>query len=233
MINKAVILFTVLALTGCGASTPKISVKPQCWGDKSKVIGIVIGDIPAPSAHKRGGQGLLSSFIPNSRSNELEQHLKSLDISDLRNMTEKMTKYLKAKGLTVKDLTTDLDLESLKNFDDTKNKNTPTNYGELDYRSLKSIHGIDKLIVVNIMRIGTIRHYYGFVPLDEPSGFSHLNGYVVNLDNNQLEWKHSVIRQVANDAYDVKPSSKFDGLTKAVYTAFDQSKNMLFNHFAQ
>lgn len=233
MKTKALILFIILGLSGCVTTTPNFAVKRQFWDNKSKVIGVVIGDMPSPSAHKGGNQGLLDMAINNSNAGDLELHLNTLDVSKIRDVAAKMTKYLKGKGLKVKHISKNLDLKSLNDFEAENNESSQTYFSNLDYRSLKTKYGVDKLVVINIVRIGTIRSYYGFVPLGDPSGLSHLGGYVVNLDNNQLEWKQSVVQQSPNNTDDWDSPPKFDGLTKAMYVAFDQSRNMLFNHFAK
>lgn len=233
MKTKLLILFLILGLSGCVTTTPNFAVKRQFWDNKNKVIGVVVGDMPSPSAHKGGNQGLLDIVINNSNADDLELHLNTLDVSRISDIAIKMTRYLKGKGLKVKHISKNLDLKSLNDFEAENNESSQTYYSNLDYRLLKTKYGVDKLVVINIVRIGTIRNYYGFVPLGDPSGLSHLGGYVVNLDNNQLEWKQSVVQQSPNNTDDWDSPPKFDGLTKAMYVAFDQSKNMLFNHFAK
>ena len=230
---KVLILFLIFGLAGCVTTTPNFAVKKQFWNDKSKIIGVVIGDMPQPTAHKGGQQGLLDLAINNANAGDLEEHLKTLDVSNIKDVAIKMTKYLKGKGLKVKHITKNLDLAGLKDFEGENDEAKGIYYGQSDYRGLKAKYGVDKLVVVNIVRIGTIRNYYGFVPLGDPSGLSHLGGYVVNLSNNQLEWKQTIVEQSPISAAEWDTPPKFDGLTKAMYLAFNQSKSLLFNAFAQ
>ena len=233
MKQKLLILFLALSLSGCITVTPNFAVKQQFWSDKSKKIGVVIGDMPQPKAHKGGNQGLLDIAINDANASDLDAHLQSLDVSKISTVAVKITKYLKSKGLSVKHIKNNLDLKSLKPFEAENDDAKKIYYPSEDYRSLKAQYGVDKLIVINIVRVGTIRDYYGFVPLGEPSGLSHLGGYAVNLSNNQLEWKQTVIHQTPHNSTDWDTPPQFDSLTKAMYTAFNQSKSMLFNHFAQ
>jgi len=229
-----ILLFAFIAmLTGCVTVTPNFAVKQQFWNDKSKTIGIVIGDMPKPSAHKGGQQGLLDIAINNSNADDLETHLNTLDVSSIRNVATKFTKYLRGKGLKVKQFKNPLNLESLPDFEAENDDTKKIYYTNKDYRGLKSKYGVDKLVVINIVRVGTLRTYYGFIPTSDPNGLSHLGGYVVDLKNNQMEWKQSVINQIPHNSTEWDSPPKFNALTKAMYTAFEQSKSMLFNHFAQ
>ena len=229
MKTNAFILLFLLTLSGCATtSQPNISQYPN-WDDKSMVIGVAIADTATPTAYKSSHLGVLETTItPNTQ--ELKLHLKTLDISNINDIASKLTKLLKSRGLKVKNLTNKLDLNSLSEFD---NKKSNSSYCELDHRKFKSRYGIDKLVVINIKQIGTIRNYYGFVPLDEPRGLSHLDGYIVNLDTNQLEWKQNVIKKTKNNSDNWNSASKFEGLTKAIYLSFDQAKNTFLNYFAK
>lgn len=60
-----------------------------------------------------------------------------------------------------------------------------------------------------------------------------LSGYIVDLDNNQLEWKQTVVQTATSTSEERDTPPQFKGLTDAMYTAFDQSRNMLFNYLAQ
>jgi len=230
---KLLLITLVAMLTGCVTVTPNFAVKQQFWNDKSKTIGVVVGSIPQPSAHKGGNQGLLDMAINNSNASDLEDHLKTLDVSSINGLALKMSKYLKGKGLKVKAFKNTLDLDALADFEAENNDAKKIYYANKDYRALKKKYGVDKLLVINIVRIGTLRTYYGFLPTGDPSGLSHLGGYVVDLSSNQLEWKQSVVNQIPHNAAEWDAPPKFDALTKAMYTAFKQSKSMLFNHFAE
>ncbi|MDH5424326.1 MAG: hypothetical protein OEY29_04970 [Gammaproteobacteria bacterium] len=224
--NQAFFLFIIFTLSGCGATTPAISVKPS-WDNNTRIVGIISTNIPPASAYKNDKYNQLSPSV-NSQPNDLEQHLQNLQPPDITSITDKISRYLKSKGMHVKRLSSHQVLQQLRKMDAKAG-----NGSKADYRPLKLIHGIDKLIVIRVEHIGSIRPYYGFVPLAEPKGFSHLSGYMINLDNNQHEWKHSVMQQVECTPAAADPAAEFAGLKKAVHMAFDQSKNSLFEHFSQ
>ena len=148
-------------------------------------------------------------------------------------MADNIASYLETKNLHVKRITEKLNLETLPKFEAANDDANKIYYGDRDYRAMKQKYGVDKLVVINIVRIGTIRSYYGFIPMGDPSGLSNLAGYIVNLDNNQLEWKQTVTQTVPNasDKWDTPPD--FPSLTKAMYLAFEQTRKLLVNNFVQ
>lgn len=232
-IKTSILVSILLALSACATITPNFAVKQNFWSDRNQTVGVIIGDMPKPMAHKSGSQGLLDIAINNANAGDLEAHLAKLDISKIKNVKKKIAAYLKGKGLRVKLINEQVNIESLPEFEAKNDDSKKQYFGNRDYRTLKSKFGVDKLIVINVVRIGTIRNYYGFIPMGDPSGISHVAGYIVNLDNNQLEWKQVVTQTVPNPDTNWDTPPNFDGLTKAMYLAFDQSSNMLFNHFAQ
>jgi len=228
-----IFVLSLLTLSSCATITPNFSVKQDFWNDKTKVIGVAIGDMPNPTTHKSGSQGLLDMAINNANAGDLETHLNSLDVSKINNVADKITAYLKGKGLRVKRISERVDIESLKEVEAQNDDAKKVYYGSRDYSPLKNKYGIDKIVLINIVRIGTIRNYYGFIPLGAPKGLSHLGGYIINLDTNQLEWKQSVVQTAPNAGGEWDTPPNFDGLTDSMYTAFNQSRNMLFNYFSQ
>lgn len=94
----------------------------------------------------------------------------------------------------------------------------------------KTKYDVDKLVLISVPRIGTIRNYYGFVPLGSPTGLTHLTGQVINLSNNRLEWNQSVVQTApCTEPWDAPPD--YPKLTEAVYTALEQSRTVLLNNF--
>lgn len=231
---KTIVLIAALAtLTACATITPNFTVKKDFWTNHKQTVGVVIGDMPKPAAHKTGNQGLLDIAINDANSSDLDKHLNSLDITKINDVGDNIASYLEKKDLHVKRIAENLKLEDLPKFETTNDDAKKIYFGDHDYRALKEKYGVDKLVVINVVRIGTIRSYYGFIPTGDPSGISHLAGYIVNLDNNQLEWKQAVTQTVPNASGNWDTPPDFTGLTKAMYLAFEQSRKMLVNNFVQ
>ena len=232
---KLVVLSVSLALlSGCVTITPNFSATQEFWGDKDgKVVGVAIAKTPIPAAYKQGNQGLLDVAINSAMATDLEAHLVKLEVLRIDKLADEVSMYLRNKGFLVKRIKSPIDASALKAFE--KGENAPANayFPKLDYRPLKAEVGIDKLVVLSLNQLGTIRSYYGFVPLNAPSGISSVSGQAINLSSNRLEWNHAVTQVVPNTEgeWDVPPD--YPSLTKAVYTAYDRSRTMLYQQFAQ
>jgi len=226
-----IITIVMLGLAACATVTPNLTVNQNFWKNRQEIIGVAVVELPAPTAHKGGSQGLLDIAINNAAASDLETHLNSLKIDDVMQLAGQMTGYLTQNGYKAKQLEKTIKIVDLADFEQTRSG--ADYYASKDFRSFKSKYGIDKLVLITVLRVGTIRDYYGFIPTSEPSGLSHINGKVINLSNNQLEWNQTVQQRVPNmgESWDVPPD--FPGLTKAMYAALSQTKQMLFNSFAQ
>lgn len=226
-----VVTIVILGLAACATVTPNLTVHQNFWKNKQGTIGVAIVEIPLPTAHKGGSQGLLDIAINNAAASDLETHLNGLKTDEVLQLASQITGYLNQNGYTARQFKDTIKIDDLPDFEQTKSGSDY--YASKDFRSYKTKYGIDKLVLIRVTRLGTIRDYYGFIPTSEPSGLSSINGKVINLANNQLEWNQTVEQRVPNmdESWDMPPD--FPGLTKAMYTALSQTKQMLFNNFAQ
>lgn len=233
-IKLLIVAFGLIGIVGCATVTPDFAVEKEFWDENSKTIGIATAKLPKPAAHKAGAQGLLDVAINDSMSSDLDSHLAQLDIaSSITEMTNKMEAYLRGKGYNVKLINEPIDLESLPELKQEQNNNSNHHHANLDFQNLRDKYGIDKLVLIKVVRIGTIRSYYSFIPTSDPSGTAILNGQVIDLANNELEWSQTVSQNTPNLESEWDEPPNFPGLTNAMFTAYQQSQNMLLNHFSQ
>lgn len=226
--------FALAMLPACVSVTPNFAAKPEFWNEKNKIIGVAMEQLPKPTTFKAGNQGLLDVAINNAVASQLETHLNGLDISKISELNNQIAAYLREKGFTVKQIKEPIQVTALPELDKTK-EGDQSKYvmADRDFTSLKQKYGVDKMVLISVVRVGTIRSYYGFIPISAPSGLCHLSGKVIDLSNNHLEWNQVVTETVANGdgSWDVPPN--YPSLTKAVYNALDESRNMLYNNFTQ
>lgn len=231
-ITKIILIaFVILGLSACANIAPNLTVHQNFWKNKQETIGVAVVEIPLPTAHKGGSQGLLDMAINEAVASDLEKHLNSLDTREVVQLADKITNYLNTNGYKTKQFKNPISIADLPDFENTKSGSDY--FASKDFRSYKAKYGVDKLVLITVVRLGTIRDYYGFIPTSEPSGISHINGKVINLTSNMLEWNQTVEQRVPNmtESWDVPPN--YPGLTKAMYAALSQTKQELFNNFAQ
>lgn len=222
---------TFFWLVGCATVTPDIAVNQNFWKDKKQVIAVAVADVPKPTTHKAGAQGLLDIAINDAMADELDIHLGTIDTSEINKLVDEIVGYLSQKGYDAKGISNVINVSEISDFE---NESTGKgHYAEKDFRVLKEKHGADKLVLISAVRLGTIRSYYGFIPTSSPTGLSHLNGQIINLGTNELEWNQKVEQRVPFEGEEWDTPPDYPSLSKAVTTALLQSKKVLFNHLAQ
>jgi hypothetical protein len=234
LIRLLALLSIAVVAAGCVTTTPNFSARPDFWQQQNAVIGVAIAELPKPTAYKAGSQGLLDVAINNAAGGTLEQHLNTLDISRIEKLSDRIATYLTGRGFKIKQIKEPIKLEALNKIEQNNASGGQGSYiASRDFTSLKAKYEVDKLVLVTVSRVGTIRNYYGFIPLGAPAGISNLQGQAINLKNNGLEWNQSVSQIVpsADANWDQPPD--FPGLTKAVHSAFDQTRDLLYNNFVQ
>jgi hypothetical protein len=102
-----------------------------------------------------------------------------------------------------------------------------------DLRTLAEKESIDLLLLLSVNRFGTIRSYYGFVPLGSPQGLCQDSGRLIDLRTNQLMWRTTAAEKdsmvPAAGAWDQPPD--YPNLTAAIQNAIANAQSFLFNDF--
>lgn len=231
MKKMLIILCFSQVLSACVMVTPDISTSDAFWQEKGLSIGIVSSKPAIAKSHKRGPQGLLDVAINEAASGGLDTYLKSIDLSKSKSATDPYQRYLSKRGFKAAKLSGQLDISSLEDF--TKEEGTKGHFASKDFRPLKSKYNVDRLLIVSVEQIGTIRSYYGFIPTSAPAGICIINGKIVNLDSNKLEWNHTITQEVPYKSETWREPPKYPGLTRAILSALDRSTLRLFDEFAE
>ena len=230
-----IVVMSLFVLAGCVGMQHKIDMDPKFWSNKDQVIGVAVAKLPTPKTMKTGSQGLIDILINDANASDLDKHLATIDLSSIEAMSDKIVSYLNGKNISAKKIDDPIDIEALKELAEIDSSQTAGGkiFADRDYRALKDQYQVDKLLLITVKHIGTMRSYYGFIPTSAPVGSSQVTGTIINLSDNQLEWSQSATQNVPNpeSEWDVPPN--FPGLTKATMSAYEQSQQMLLNTFMQ
>jgi len=158
-------VLAAILLSACGPS--KLALKEEFWQAKERKIGVALTPSPTPGAHRQGGQGLLDMAINKLAAGSLEAHLNTLKPTAFDEVADRFVKRLTERGIPAKKLANPVDLEK---FPQT-NRSESSDSFERDLRSLAAEEKIDALLLLSIDRWGTVRNYYGFIPLGSPKGY--------------------------------------------------------------
>ena len=208
--SRAMVLAWVALLGGCATGYKPIQLEASFWQDRQSVVGVVTETIPEPAAQMTGGQGLLDIAINKGNAGLMVDQLKRLDVKRAAAISENLAKGLSSRGIKVNQLAT-IDVKKYAEF---KPEANPELYASRNFQELKS-QGIDRLLLVSVVNIGTVRPYYGFIPMGPPRATFAVKGQLVDLKDNKLLWynSHSATSVIA-EPWDQEPD--FPNLSAAV-----------------
>ncbi len=181
--SRTSVLALAALLGGCATGYKPIQLDASFWQDRQSVVGVVTETIPEPAAQMTGGQGLLDVAINQSNAGPMVDQLKRLDVKRAAAISENLAKGLSSRGIKVNQLAT-IDVKKYAEF---KPEANPELYASRNFQELKG-QGIDRLLLVSVVNIGTVRPYYGFIPMGPPRAAFTVKGQLVDLKDNKLLW---------------------------------------------
>ncbi len=219
--------FLVLCVVGCAPS--RVALKPTFWNETQQNIGVTTMVAPQFGAHRAGSEGLLDMAINNAMSGTLEGHLQSMDGSKFKAVADEYVTKLKERGLNARRLPDEVNPATMAPF----KAESSGEYAAVDLRPLGQKEGLDKLILLSIQQCGTVRAYYGFIPLGSPKGMCVSKGEMIDLKTNQVEWRafpepDKATVEIVGD-WDEPPD--FKNVTVAVDKAMTQAQVFLVEEF--
>jgi len=227
MACRRIMLFTFAALvTACAPR--RIPLDPGYLRDTSRKIGVALTRPPVLAAHRAGAQGLLDMAINSAVDGNLESHLKTMGVGPLDGLADACVERLKGRGLEARKI----DPERLTAYR-SLGFETPR---PSDLRVLARNEGVDAIILLT-PRCGTIRSYYGFIPLTPPSGYCAFTGKLIDLKTGRTEWAGGFEGEEATIAaageWDQAPD--YPNLTVAIQQAMTRAHDSmlaeLFGHY--
>lgn len=219
---SVLVLLTFFVLTGCVSIQKPIDMDMSHWKENETKIAILVNQLPEPYTHKFGSQGLLDIAINNSMATGLTKHVSTLDLSDFYSIKNDLKEHIAEKNVQVVVLPEDFELPKLVKFEKKEN------FAKLDYRVLKQQLGTDQLLIINVNQLGTIRNYYGFMPIGAPKAIFSGVGELIDLSTNQILWHKPVnLEKVISGKWD--EPKQYPNLTKAIFKVTEMGKKELFS----
>lgn len=214
----SLVLLSMAVLTGCATQGP-VALDKSYWANKPGSVGVIVAKMPAVGSHKRGAQGLLDMAINDAMANTIDKHLGSLKLDEFSEAGHVIASHFSRQGVPAKFIDEQIDLSTV-----TKVKKAPKGTAALDYASLKAKYGVDQLVVLEVLAAGTIRSYYGFIPLGAPQGYFMCKGTLVNLQDNKILWLGSGTKEVVVDDPWDQAAEAYPHVTTAFYQALEGAK---------
>lgn len=223
---SALLISAVFLLTACG-TPPQVPlpVAPQAFTAPSNNYGVILNKMPVVDTQFPGASCLLCYAAASVANSELTNYTKTLPADDLSALNKQVAEVLKKRGAKVM-VVDQMDLSTL------PDSKKGVNFAYKDFSSLKARYNVDKLVVINLRTVGIERNYAAYIPSGEPKATIVGESYIVNLNDNSLEWFQRINAVKASDGkWDEPP--KFPGLTNAYYQVIELAKDSVLTPLAR
>ncbi len=221
----------LISLTGCGPS--RIALKPSFWDNKEQKIGIAFIKYPEAGAHRQGSEGLLDMAINASLASEMSAYLKSIDVEAYEEVAQSFKEKFASKGIEVQIFKGKLDLETLEDTPRSSGRSLSSTTFKKDLSFMKQKFKIDKVLLLGVDAYGTLRNYYGFIPLGAPKALFKVSGQLVDLESNNKEWFDFQDQEYATapvmGEWNQPPT--YPNLTNALIVAMNNAKEYIIRAF--
>lgn len=229
LLGAAAVALSISSLTSC---VTKVPVSQAFWQDRQAKVAVAVA--PAVNQgffYKEGNQGLLDLAINSAVTAGPNRALKQVKPDSFRLLKSQFVADLKKRGHNAVEVKEDL---QLKNYP--KLQGGATGDAGKDYSSVLNAYGADYLVVLSLNGYGSIRPYYGFIPLGVPKGYANASGFMVKRGASKPLWhtgmgpqNQSVVPVSGN--WDQGP--EFKNLIEATHQALDSSRTNLKGEFFQ
>jgi hypothetical protein len=219
------------ALFTSACAPARLTIKPEFWQDRQARIGVALTPHPEAGAHKVGAQGLLDMAINAGMASELKSHLQTVDVSEFDRIRERFVQELGKRGLNAVALPGYLDPAAYP----ARGEDAPEveNAYDRNLAALRTAQKLDAVVLLQVRRYGTIRSYYGFIPLGAPAGFFEVQGQMVDLRTGTLLWQTVIPENKASvpatGEWDQPPA--YPNLTAALRAAMGSGSEFLWKEF--
>jgi len=220
----------LLLLSACATTSPTVPMKTEFWSQTDRSISVVIAKLPPTRAHRAGPQGLLDIAINETLADELGKALESITLNDSYGQARsEVVKRMQERGLKASFTDTIVDVDKLEIFQAPDQSRV---YAREDFRPLKATVGSDRLLVFRVTQVGTLRSYYGFVPISRPNAVLNARGEMIDLTTNEVLWRDTTSHTAATaDPWDQPP--EFTNVHAAVQKVIEDARremvDKLFN----
>jgi hypothetical protein len=213
---------------GCAGLPPQpVELRPGLLGTGSGTIGIATSALPAVDTSFPGADCLLCLVFAAGANSTLTKHTRTLPYEGLDKLGESVAEALRKKGVNIIVIPEAIAVNKLK-----KNANSKVvGAAPKDFSPLKAKYNIDKLLVIDLQRIGFVRSYAAYIPTSDPKATIGGISYIVDLSNNMYDWYLPLqITRSAEGAWDEPP--QFPGLTNAYFQSVETAKDAVLKTLA-
>ncbi|SME98221.1 hypothetical protein [Pseudobacteriovorax antillogorgiicola] len=202
------LILASIIFTGC--VTTQIPLDSSFTKVKSSTVGVGSKKHPEATFYQKGAQGILDMAISQGLNSSLIATLNAMRLDDeyTDGYEGKFSKALSGQERNVVTIEskTIMSLPEFKSQDRRTKGEDEIHYADLDYRQLKK-DGIDFILVIEPIRYGLERAYYGFIPLGAPQGHAQVQFDLVDTGTNRIVWRDTAeVRSPITGEWDNPPA---------------------------
>ncbi|CAM3666872.1 cytidine deaminase [Vibrio aquimaris] len=229
---KNIKLFTAIlslaVLSGCAS---RIVEMPDNYWEKESVETVVVAFVKQPqmSASRSGAQGLLDMAINEAITDSVENHIETLNYETLEGHQPRIAEILKAKG--AKDVIVLQKYFDVSDANELPEAEQKEGYFNFDVSKLREKHNASHLLVIQVINAGTIRDYYGFIPLSDPRGYVNGEVTIVRLSDNKIQMRNPILVEIEvpeGIEWDDEENG-YPAISKVVNSALDEAGHQVGN----
>lgn len=211
-----------ITLIGCASKPiPPTPLNKNFYEDKNSKISVIVTSPAKVDTYLFGADCLLCYAAAAAANSSLTSHMQTLPTTDFTNVNAEILKVLQEKGKIAEISTASPNFEKLKSF-----KTKENGFADVDYRVLKDVLKTDKLLLVQISRLGASRSYASYVPTGAPVGSVAGKILIVDLNTNKLELYMPINVDMSVQGEWDEPKN-FPGVTNAYYQAIEMAKKFV------
>lgn len=222
-------LCLVVLLTGCARDNMEFS--PEFLSKPSAVAIAQVSGLEKPCFYKEGGQGLLDIVVNEMVTGSVGQKVSEIDATPIvaEHYNQPFEKSLAAKSYKVTKVSAVLDKGKLQSGPVPEGQYNDK-YSPYDLRFLARQYKVDYALMLEPGAFGTVRPYYGFIPLGAPKGYSDVKIYLVKLSDNSIQgYYNAQINVSVGEAWDTPPH--YSALLRASKTSLINALNNAHAYF--
>ena len=221
ILRLALLSVMVLIVSGCAvAPQAPISLGNDYFKPRGDTIGVAISAIPKPSVEYPGADCLLCLMTASIANKSLADAVPGWPTDDLGSLKAELVTMLSRRGQTTRGIDAPINVADLPD-----RKDAQPGFARKDFSSFKA-RGVERLLVVDITRVGVWRNYAAYVPTGAPRAILKAEAYIVDLATHRLDWYQVVdLSRVSEGNWDEPP--KFPGLANAYFQVIEQGKTAI------
>ena len=226
IIRQSTIILTFLFLVGC-AGRQDMEITKDTFEKPSSIVIAQVAGLENAGFYKEGGQGIIDILINEAMTTSVAESIGKVNTAEIveQHYFKPFEIAFLDKSFKVTKAGEKLRRDSIVKYEGNDEKHAP-----YCFKALKNQYNAELALILEPKLFGTIRKYYGFIPMGAPKGYADLVVYLVRLEDNTVlgHYNASVRIDVTGD-WDTPPD--YTELAKASKTALATALNNAYLHF--